>query len=468
VLVAAHFRDTEDYRGPDTDVLNSGWGDAGFLVRGERQAGAGLFALSWQSDFGDDIERPRNNSNQVRFYYPWENSHRLNVSYEREDTAGLDRVQISGFLGTIEQRTDQDRLPTATRPRDIVRADIDARDFQVRFSGERLINRGHLEFGADVNGRFGLEAHDIIVLYDLDGNLVSESDTVSIESARRADTGLFAQMESPLGTRFSVKGGIRGDFVSNVNTGGFFGDRSVSNSAASGFAALSAIPVANLTVTGQVARGFRDPTLSDRFFRGPTGRGFITGNPDLEPETSLQWDISARYVAPRLRVAGYVYRYEIEDLIERYQTEPDFFFFRNRGRALVRGVEFEAQADAGRGISVEFAAQISRGRALDDDSNLDDISPDNLSVMIRKSFNDRVMAFARLATYADDDQPGPSEIVAPGHANLDLGASWTVSRRLELRGALRNVLNDEYYASPDPRFVLAPGINGFVTLAVKY
>ena len=36
------------------------------------------------------------------------------------------------------------------------------------------------------------------------------------------------------------------------------------------------------------------------------------------------------------------------------------------------------------------------------------------------------------------------------------------------RGAVRNLLNDEYYASPDPRFVFAPGINGFVTVAVKY
>ena len=37
--------------------------------------------------------------------------------------------------------------------------------------------------------------------------------------------------------------------------------------------------------------------LSDRFYRGPVGRGFIEGNPDLKPETSLQFDLTARYVA---------------------------------------------------------------------------------------------------------------------------------------------------------------------------
>jgi outer membrane receptor protein involved in Fe transport len=37
-----------------------------------------------------------------------------------------------------------------------------------------------------------------------------------------------------------------------------------------------------------------------------------------------------------------------------------------------------------------------------------------------------------------------------------------------VRGAIRNVLNEEYYASPDPRWVYAPGINGAVTVAVKF
>ena len=59
-------------------------------------------------------------------------------------------------------------------------------------------------------------------------------------------------------------------------------------------------PSAGFSATAQVARGFRDPTLSDRYFRGPTGRGFITGNPDLEPETSLQCDGALRYVAAAL------------------------------------------------------------------------------------------------------------------------------------------------------------------------
>ena len=235
-----------------------------------------------------------------------------------------------------------------------------------------------------------------------------------------------------------------------------------------GFVALTAGPFQHLTFSAQLARGFRDPTLSDRFYRGPTGRGFITGNPDLEPETSLQLDLGARYAASRLRLAGYAYHYDIRNLIERYPVDQDSFAFRNRGEAEIRGVEVEMQADLGRGYSVEAGAQVSRGRAVDDGAALDDISPDTFSVVLRKSFGVRASSYARLANYADDDRPGPSEVWAPGHTNLDVGATWYASKQIEVRGAVRNLLNQDYYASPDPRFVLAPGINGFITLQVKF
>lgn len=468
VIVSTHVRNQEDYDGPDTPVLNSGSEDYGVLARVERDAGAGTLAASWQSDFGREIERPRNNSDAVRFYYPYDDSHRFNVSYERPAVPGLGSVRVAGFLGATTQRTDQDRVPTPSSPRDIVRADISASDFQFRATAERATGVARMEFGADINGRTGLEAHDVVIQYDLAGAVVSSTDNLSIESARRTDTGLFLQGQVPLGRLFHLAGGARADWVNNVNEGGYFGDRTVSNGAVAGFAALTAGPFQHLTLTAQVARGFRDPTLSDRFYRGPTGRGFITGNPDLEPETSLQFDVGARYATSRVRLAAYAYHYDIKNLIERYPVDEDSFAFRNRGRAEIRGVEFEMQADAGGGYTVEAGAQVSRGQAVDDDSALDDISPDMFSIVLRKSFGVRASTYARLANYADDDRPGPSEIAAPGHANLDVGATWFAAKQLEVRGAIRNLLNQEYYASPDPRFVLAPGLNGFVTLQVKF
>ena len=283
---------------------------------------------------------------------------------------------------------------------------------------------------------------------------------MSIDDAHRIDTGVYGQAETPLGSIARVSAGVRADRVTTENVGGFFGDRSTAHSAVSGFGAVTVGPFQGLSVTAQVARGFRDPVLSDRYFRGPSGRGFITGNPDLEPETSLQFDLSTRYSIARTQLAAYFYQYRITDLVERYTTQTDFFVFRNRGRARLRGVELEARSDLGRGYSIQVGSQFARGRALDDNANLDDVSPVTFSVLGRKEVATRGYAQARLAWYGDDKRPGPSEIAAPGATLLDLGGGWRLARQLELRGYVRNLLDETYYASPDPRFVLGAGTLG--------
>lgn len=466
VLVQAHVRNAEDYDSPEGEVFNSGWEDQGFLVHFTHTVGKGLLSAAWQSDYGRDFERPRNNSRTVRFYYPWENSHRLTTSYDVPDVGGFRKIAFTGFLGGYEQRTDQDRFATATTGRSIERADVSANDFHVKGSAERIAGPARIDFGVDVNGRYDLEALDVIQVFDLTGAITRDTTNVSVEDARRTDTGAYVEAESALGRFARVSGGIRGDHVTTENVGGFFGDHSTSNGAASGFAAMMVGPFQGLSVTAQLSRGFRDPVLSDRYFRGPSGRGFTTGNPDLEPETSVQFDLATRYTIKRSQFAVYFYQYRINDLIERYQTQTDFFFFRNRGRARIRGFEVESRSDLGRGYSIEVAAQVARGRALDDDAYLDDISPDSFSILGRKDFDNRFFAQTRLAWYGNDDRPGPSEIAAPGATLLDVGGGWRIMQQLEVRGMMRNLLNDAYYASPDARWVYAPGRSVSLTAVV--
>jgi hemoglobin/transferrin/lactoferrin receptor protein len=468
VLVQAHVRNAEDYDSPDGEVFNSGWNDRGFLVHFTHAVADGVLSAAWQSDYGRDFERPRNNSRTVRFYYPFENSHRFTTAYEIPALAGFQQIALTGFFGSYEQRTDQDRFATATTGRSIERADISASDFHVKGSAKRLVGPARVEFGIDVNGRYNLEALDIIQAFNVAGALTTDTTNVSVDDARRVDTGVYVQAESALGSIARISGGLRGDRVTTKSTGGFFGDQSTSNAAASGFGAVTFGPFQGFSVTAQLSRGFRDPVLSDRYFRGPSGRGFITGNPELEPETSLQFDLATRYTVGRTQLGVYFYQYRITDLIERYQTEIDFFFFRNRGRARLRGFEVEARSELGGGYSTEVAAQIARGRALDDNAHLDDISPANLSVVVRKDFTNRVYAQTRFAWSSEDDRPGPSEVAAPGATLLDVGAGWRLVRHLELRALVRNLLDDDYYASPDPRFVLAPGRSASVTAVFQF
>ena len=174
-----------------------------------------------QGDYGRDIERPRNNSSTVRFFYP---DGGLEPPDARTGSAARSPASrgwaCTAFVGTYSIVTDQDRPATATSTRRIERADVAAKDFHVRGFAEKLVGRVRLDAGVDVNGRFDLEAHDIGVFYDAAGQIDRTTDNVSIEDARRTDAGLYLQAEAPGGERCSLlAAGGRFDYVDHEEHG---------------------------------------------------------------------------------------------------------------------------------------------------------------------------------------------------------------------------------------------------------
>jgi hemoglobin/transferrin/lactoferrin receptor protein len=466
LLVAGHYRNFDDWRSPEGEVENSGASDAGFLVRFDHLLGAGLFSLGVQSDFGRDIERPRNNSATLRFYYPTEDSYRLTLAWERGGAGTFSKLGVCGFLGRYALVTDQDRYATATSTRSVERADVSANDFHLRGYAQKALGSARLELGLDANGRFGLEALEIRERYDEAGALAQSTTFVSVEHARRSDLAVYASVEAPVGRLLSLSGGLRGDVVATRNQGGYFGDRDTDDAALSGYAAAS-LGSGRFSATAQVAHGFRDPTLSDRYYRGPTGRGFITGNPALEPETSLQLDLALRYSGEALRAALYAYRYDIEDLIERYQSETEFFYYRNRGEARVRGFELELFARLPWRLALAATAHYIESEVEDGMTALDGIPPPTFTLKLRRDFS-RAWAWVRLGAYDALDDPGPTEQSRPGYSLLDAAVGARFGSRLELALLGRNLLDEAYLVSPDSRAVLAPGVTGLLTASVRF
>ena len=467
ILAGVRGRDFDSYDSPSGPVPNSGWRDRGARLRWEHGTGSAAWAVGWQSDLSRDIGRPRSDSDVVRVTTPSEDSHRLNISYGRGSLGGFQRVRLDGMLGSVRQQTNQDRLPASTRPRSLEQSEVQSRELQLRATADRMFGRGRFQFGADVDGRYGLESTDTVVSYNTAGAIVSTQATPSIENANRTNAGAFTQADVQLARRIRLSGGIRGDVVRSANDGGYFGNREVVHSAIAGSAAATVMPAASFTLTGQVSRGFREPMLLDRFYRGPVGRGFIEGNPDLEPETSLQLDVVARYDTGRLVFSSAVYDYRISNLIERYQAGSNSFLFRNRRAARIQGVELEARAALPHAFVVSVTAQSSRGRDDADETPLDDIAPASISVVTRHSLR-AISSYLRVAAFASHDDAGPSEVATPGYCLVDVGAAWRVARHLQVVGTLRNLLNDSYYSSAGPRWVYAPGRQGALTIVVEF
>lgn len=414
-----------------------------------------------------DAGKPASDSALNRTIYPEERSRRFNLMLDSGPVGGWENVELSLFLGSYRLVLDRDRLPASpTATRLLERSDVDSNDGSVRAVAARPAFGGRVQLGYETVSRFNLEAISEQEGFDLAGQSTGRVVSTSIEDARQIDHGLFATFERAVAPRVVLSAGLRGDRVEARNEGGFFGDRSATETAGSGHAALTFGPFSNVTTTLQVARGFRTPLLSDRYFRGPSGRGFITGNPDLEPEKSLQYDASVLWGVGRGSVAVYGYLYRIDDLIERFRPERDFFF-RNRGEAEIRGVELEAQAPLGAGFHLEVAAALARGEVTEDGSPIDNIAAPGGSATLRWAA-EHGFAYLRTVAYTEDDRPGPTEVFRPGFTTFDVGTGWRFTEELELRLLGRNLTDRRYRDSADEVASLARGRTWSLGLVGRY
>lgn len=428
LLAAAHGRSANDATdGGGTPTQNSAYSDHGAALRFVKSYGASRLRLTLASDRARDVGAPAADANTTRTFYPIEHSDRFTASFET--TNG---IELRAAMSRHRLVTTRERLPGGSRSS----SDVRANDASLRAAITRLGARSRTHGGLDFVSRFDLRA-----------------DT-SIIDAHKHDLGIFVVRDDLLLPRLSLSTGIRADRIETRNRNGSAGNHARRDLAWSGHAGVTAGPWRDVTASLQIASGYREPSLSDRYFRGVTGRGFVTGNPDLEPERSRQIDARLRWQRPSGALVIAAYDYEIEDLVERFRHGSDFFF-RNRGSATIRGIELEGEVRPRRWLTLRAGAAHARGEA-DSGVPIDDISPSNLLVEIRNAGR-RHSVFATGRFHARHDRPGPVETQRPAYRTIDFGAGYRLQEALELRILVQNVTNELRAGSNDANAANAPG-----------
>lgn len=109
-------------------------------------------------------------------------------------------------------------------------------------------------------------------------------------------------------------------------------------------------PSESWTFKAGIGRGFKAPTLKQlsaeyesRSAMG--GRGIIRGNPDLEPEKSLSYELGAQYDDGHFSAGIMLFRNEVKNLIETKRLSScergyTCLAYQNVNKALLQGVEF--------------------------------------------------------------------------------------------------------------------------------
>jgi hemoglobin/transferrin/lactoferrin receptor protein len=185
----------------------------------------------------------------------------------------------------------------------------------------------------------------------------------TVPNANAWSGGAYAQADFQVAGRFDVGVGVRAQTTrSNTReTPGLAADRagiSASTGTVVGGVSGQFRLTPRLNLVASAGRAFRAPNLVERYFDGVTaeGNGYLSANPDLKPETSLNYDFGVKY--RRDRFYGEVI-YFINTISDGIRITPlgtkinNFPAFQNQNIAKLRdqGLEVLAEVDLGAGLS---------------------------------------------------------------------------------------------------------------------
>lgn len=195
------------------------------------------------------------------------------------------------------------------------------------------------------------------------------SQAPSVPNSTLSGLGFFLQDQFELGSRLRFVGGVRFDRfrlealpTTNFDPAAFSTIENRTDTAWSGNFGTTFQLTQGWLLTSNVARAFREPNLFERYFfgRGSVG-GFVVPNPNLKPETSVQFDVGTRLHRGPARITFNYFLNRLKDLVVR---ESSTFMGMNTigGQPVSHNVNLDESRIQGVEASAELFFNVWRSR----------------------------------------------------------------------------------------------------------
>lgn len=308
-------------------------------------------------------------------------------------------------------------------------------------------------------------------------------DIRSIPDTVTTDFGLFVQPSKRFG-KLTLTGGARMDFVNAearaVGTAeqGYFNavygpetsshlDRSETNAGA--FLKGTYGITGGVDLYGGIGRGVRtaDPRERFRILLPIPGNKRDIGNPNLEPEESLQFEVGSRARLGRFNydlsffynsVKNYIVQYDTGITSGSFGVLPNWpvMGYRNVDAALYGG-EISAGFLATENISLFGSASYTRGENMDEKKPLPEIMP--LQGRLGLRYDEISGKFwaeltGRVATHQHRYDPVVDPGTTPGFTTFDVRLGWRPAENILLTAGVENIFDRYYYEHTSKNFAL--------------
>ncbi|MDA0106943.1 TonB-dependent receptor [Vibrio sp. La 4.2.2] len=209
------------------------------------------------------------------------------------------------------------------------------------------------------------------------------------------------------------------------------------------------------TIKGGVGTAFKAPSLtqlsSENIVNSCKGNCLLVGNPDLQPETSLNYELSTSYVDTYWSMEAGLFRNEVSNLIDRDLDNPvdnvggrDVYTYKNIDEAIIQGAEFSGEYDilANLRLNGTYTYLTTEDKTTGEELE----NRPNHMAMARLVWEpvDSISTFARVNYTSRTLLSVDDNVYRPSYVTADLGMNYFVNNDWRLRAGVKNVTNEQF------------------------
>jgi len=435
-------------------------------------------------------------------YNQWNNENNFLLPTGKGIGLWLNNDQLQ-FTGAMPLASGWELKPTLSWQHNLRRANSPGQPLSAGFDGtihlefDRYVARFeaiHGPLGPFDGGTLGVEYSNKIQY--------SRGTTVLAPGGEVSNLALFAFESKDIGD-WTLQAGLRHDWHSVTGDAGktrapvtFVGRDSHDYSVFTGSLGAVYRLTDQVAIASNLGTGFRAPSLFELYADGVHGgvAAIQEGNPDLDPENSINVDLGLRWNTPRLQGSATVYRNAISDYIYLQDTGrsrnglPIFAY--QQDDALLTGLELEASWQLTDQLELSGTLDLVRGTNDRTDEDLPLLPADSLRLEATYWFAERgpirepYLTLGMRHAAAKDAAPGEpfsqfdllpfgtASTDAYTLADLDLGFAFRAfgNRLARVDLTVRNLFDTEYrdFLDTYKGYALSPGRDIRVSLSVPF
>jgi len=321
--------------------------------------------------------------------------------------------------------------------------DNESTDYSLSFFRQWQLGRYQGHWGLDQQYRSGVQASERQL------TLASGEHTAkSILDASQYDWAVFADLGAEIdGLIWST--GVRLNGIKQQNAGA----ADISDQASTYFANISYQAFGDLSLGAGISTGFRFGSLTELYFDGSTGRGYLKGNPDLSPEKSTNLELSASWSRAGHEVEFNLFHNAIKDYIESVGLDEETRIYQNLTQGKIKGLEYGYRYRASDALGVSLSGHLLDGKS-DTGAPLADIPADKVQFGVDYHKDNWLAELSLKHRFGKEEVPSGEQALSS--ANI-LQASWQyrLNDQWQIKVWGTNLLDDTYLTTSDGKSTYA-------------